>query len=95
MRADRQRRQHLGLGGAQHAGPPFGAVTDGQVRYHLGERPAERRALRESGVHGGRQRPERAGRLGSQPDDLVTEPAGSGELAVEALYGRHGGCRLA
>ena len=33
MRADRQRRQHLGLCSAQHAEPAFGAVTDSQVRY--------------------------------------------------------------
>jgi hypothetical protein len=36
MRADRQRRPHLSLGGAQHTGPAVGAVTDGQVRYRRG-----------------------------------------------------------
>jgi hypothetical protein len=42
VRPDRQRRQHLGLGGAQRMGPPpREAVANGQVGYYLGEQAAE------------------------------------------------------
>jgi hypothetical protein len=42
VRPDRQRRQHLGLGGAQRTGPPpREAVANGQVGYYLGEQAAE------------------------------------------------------
>ncbi len=88
---DWQRREHLGLCVAQHAGSAFGAVADGQVRYHVGELAAKGRILREGSVHGGRQCLEWGDGFGRQPEDLVIEPIGVGEPAVEAGHGRHGG----
>jgi len=67
MGVDGQHRQHLGFGRAQRADAILRPVTDGQMRYHVREGAAERRILREGRVHGGRERPERPGGLGSQP----------------------------
>jgi len=51
MRPHGQFRQHLGLGGAQRPGTTLGPVAYRQVGYHLGERAAEWRLLRERRVH--------------------------------------------
>ena len=88
-RADRQHRQDLGFGRAQRADATFGPVTDGQVRDHVRERPAEGRIPWEGRVHGGGERPERPGRLGSQPEDILVEPVRAGEPAAEGGHGPH------
>ena len=72
VRPGRQRRQHLGLGSAQRTGP----------------HPREAVANGQVGYYLGEQGPQRGGRLGSQPNYLVTEPARASETAVEAGHGR-------
>ena len=40
-------------------------------------------------MHGGGERPERPGRLGSQPEDILVEPVRAGEPAAEGGHGPH------
>ena len=42
-------------------------------------------------MHGGGERPERPGRLGSQPQDILAEPARAGEPAAEGGHRPHRG----
>jgi hypothetical protein len=89
--ADWQRLRPLGLSAAQNLGSALGAVADGPVRYHLGERAAGGWVLREGGLHGDCQRAEWPCGFGCEPDNLVTELVGAGEAAVEAGHGRQRG----
>jgi len=85
-RSDRQQWCYLDLGRAQRGGIAAGPVTDGQVRHYIGLHATEWRELRKRGMNHISQRPERPSWLRRQPDNILAEPADTGELAVEATH---------
>ena len=87
-RRDREPGRDVRLRSAQGVEVGEPALADREVRDDVGELAAVREPLRERAHHGRRQRAERVGGLGVQPEDVVAEPSRAPEHAPERGHAR-------